>query len=317
MPPTVASLPSVKLSTTSPFTSGCDGTPATGTLYENAEVEPTAAVNPINPANIVAAWQQDRWSDDGAHGIVTAASFDNGHTWTRATPQVSRCAGGTAINGADYARASDPWLTIAADGAAYLLSLSFTGATLAAGATTAMLVTRSSDGGATWGPATTLIRDVSDFSNDKGSITADRLDAHYVYAVWDRLDSNGGGPTFFARTVDGGGSWEAARLIYDPGIGNQTIGNLLLSLPNGALLVIFTELATMQTGLSGTLKVTRSTDHGGSWSVPLTIAAELPAGTRDPSSGMYIRDGSDLPASDDRPQRDRVRRLAGFALLEQ
>jgi hypothetical protein len=296
-PPIVTSLPAVQLSATSPFTAGCDGTVPTGTLYVNAEVEPIAAVNPVNPANIVAAWQQDRWSDDGAHGIVTAASFDSGHTWTRAMPEVSRCAGGTAVNGADYARASDPWLTVAADGTTYLLSLSFTGATLAANATTAMLVTRSTDGGATWTAPITLIRDVSGFSDDKGSITADRLNSHYVYAVWDRLDSNGGGPTFFARTADGGSSWQTAHAIYDPGSGNQTIGNLLLSLPNGTLLVVFTEFATMQTGLSGTLKVMRSTDHGGSWSVPLAIAAELPVGTRDPRSGMHVRDSSDLPAT--------------------
>ncbi len=100
-PPVLTSLTSVRVSAASPFTPGCDGAIATGTQYANAEVEPTLAVNPVNPSNLVAAWQQDRWSDGGSHGLVTAASFDGGHNWTRAVPQLARCAGGTIANGAD------------------------------------------------------------------------------------------------------------------------------------------------------------------------------------------------------------------------
>src|ERR1700687_4306972 len=95
-PPILQSLTSIRLSGPSPFMPGCDGAAATGTLYLDAEVEPSVAVNPINPANLVAAWQQDRWSDGGAHGLLTAASFDGGHTWTRGVPRFSRCAGGSA-----------------------------------------------------------------------------------------------------------------------------------------------------------------------------------------------------------------------------
>ena len=106
----LTSLPSLRVSAASPFTSGCDGAVPTGVLYADAEVEPSVAVNPSNPTNIVAAWQQDRWSDGGSHGLVTAVSFDTGRSWSRATPAVARCAGGSSANGADYERASDPWL---------------------------------------------------------------------------------------------------------------------------------------------------------------------------------------------------------------
>jgi hypothetical protein len=291
------SLPGVLVSGASPFAAGCDGAVATGTLYADAEVEPSAAVNPAAPANVIAAWQQDRWSDGGSHGLVTAASFDGGHTWTTARPMVSICAGGSAANGGHYERASDPWLTFAADGTAYLLSLSFTGGTLAAGSTSAMLVTRSTDGGLTWSLPATLIADGSSFFNDKGSITADLLDPHYVYAVWDRLDAaTGGGPTYFARTADSGASWAAARSIYDPGAGNQTIGNILVGLPGGVLLVVFTELDTAGGVTTGTLKVMRSADHGDTWGTPVVVAAEHPSGTRDPESGAAVRDGGDLPS---------------------
>src|SRR5919201_3432306 len=97
-----------------PFPTGCEGTPQTGTNYPNAEVEPWMDDNPLNARNLIAVWQQDRWSDGGAHGLVTGVSEDAGRTWTRRTPPTfSRCAGGTAANGGDYARASAPWVSFA------------------------------------------------------------------------------------------------------------------------------------------------------------------------------------------------------------
>ena len=290
------SLPHVILSSGSPFAANCDPVVATGILYMNAEVEPAAAVNPVNPTNMVAAWQQDRWSDGGSHGLVTASSFDAGRTWTRSVPAVSHCAGGSALNGADYERASDPWLSFASDGTAYLLSLSFSGATLAADSTSAMLVLRSTDGGASWGAPQALITDGGGIFNDKGAIGADAVDPHYVYATWDRLRLDGSGPTYFARTSDGGASWEPARPVYDPGPGNQTLGNIPLSLADGTLLVVFTEYDSVPNGSTARLRVIRSSDHGQSWSAPITIAPEQSAGVRDPNTGTIVRDGSGLPS---------------------
>src|SRR5436190_1085794 len=58
----------------SPFAACTAGGP--GTVYPNAEVEPRVAVNPTDPGNIVGVYQQDRWSDGGARGLVTAVSHD-------------------------------------------------------------------------------------------------------------------------------------------------------------------------------------------------------------------------------------------------
>lgn len=295
-PPFVPLLAGVRISDTSPYSPGCDAATSTGTLYEHAEVEPSVAVNALNPANIVAGWQQDRRSDGGSHGLVTAASFDGGRTWTRASPDVSRCAGGSAATASDYERASDPWLTFSADGTAFLLSLSFSGSILAPGSASAMLVARSSDGGVHWGTPTTLIADGAAGFNDKGSISGDPTDPLSVYAVWDRLSSDNRGPSYFTRTRDAGLSWEPARAIYDPGVGNQTIGNLLIVLPGGALLVVFTELDGTATGTTAALKVIRSDDRGNSWGAPISIADEHATGTRDPGSGALVRDGNELPS---------------------
>src|SRR5207237_1116410 len=50
--------------------------------YRDSEVEPSLAVNPKTVANLIGAWQQDRWSDGGAHGLTAGASFDGGGSWT-------------------------------------------------------------------------------------------------------------------------------------------------------------------------------------------------------------------------------------------
>src|SRR6266545_3462782 len=279
----------------SPFAAGCDGTPVTGTLYVNAEVEPYVAVNPHNTANLIGVWQQDRWSTGGARGVLTGVSVDGGQTWTQRMAAFSRCSGGNAGNGGDYARVSDPWVTIAPDGTAYQIVIAFNGETLAAGSSGAVLVSRSTDGGNTWAAPVALISDGSAFFNDKESITADPADARLVYAVWDRLTAQGDGPTYFSRTTDGGVSWEAPRAIFDPGAPNQTINNQLVVLPDGTLVVFFTRFdATPTGGTAATLAVIRSLDKGITWSMPITVSAVQSVGARDPETHAAIRDAANL-----------------------
>src|SRR5512143_2664733 len=107
----------------SPFASCTIGGP--GTNYVNAEVEPRVAVNPTNPSNIVAVYQQDRWSNGGAHGLVTAVSHDGGATWSRTFAHFSLCSGGTTANGGGYERTSDPWVSFSPTGEAYQIAISF------------------------------------------------------------------------------------------------------------------------------------------------------------------------------------------------
>src|SRR5437016_1651479 len=171
--PPPSSVTLVRVSQPSTFPAGCDGVAPSGTLYTDTVAEPYLVVNPTSPANLIGAWQQNRWSDGGAQGLMLAASFDGGATWTLSRAAFSRCTGGNAGNRGDYARASDVWLAFSADGAAYALSLSFSGLVLAAGSSSAMLVARSQDGGMSWGAPTALIQDGAQSFNDKGSITSD------------------------------------------------------------------------------------------------------------------------------------------------
>ncbi len=225
---------------------------------------------------------------------MAGASYDGGLSWNRQPLPTSRCAGGTSVNGGDYERASDPWVSFSPTGIAYAISLSFNDSN----STSAMLVTRSSDGGATWSDPITLIRDTTQVLNDKESITADPTDANYVYAVWDRINNQGYGPAWFSRTSDGGQTWNAPRLIYDPGQnptnGNQTLGNQIVVLPDGTLVNLFTEIDYVSGSYRASLKIIRSTDHGTSWSAPVTISTVQSVGTRDPQTGQAVRTGSGI-----------------------
>src|SRR5262245_44423213 len=90
--PAAATPPVAVSGTTISALAGCtaDGVATQpGTLFPNAEVEPFLAVNPTNPSNLVAVWQQDRWAGllvgGGSRGNVIGASFDGGATWSIVT----------------------------------------------------------------------------------------------------------------------------------------------------------------------------------------------------------------------------------------
>lgn len=155
-----------------------------GVNYPESEIEPWIDASPRYPSNLIAGWQQDRWSNGGSRSLVSSYTLDAGATWhTVVVPKITACAGGT------YKRASDPWVSIAPNGTAYFFSLSFD-PDLPNGAfgPNAVLVNRSTNGGQTWGDPITLIADPAGQTlNDKNALTADDTNTNYAYAVWDRL----------------------------------------------------------------------------------------------------------------------------------
>jgi len=293
----------------SPFAS-CDvrGFEAGGTNYVDTEVEPWIAANPTDPDNLIAAWQQDRWSNGGARGLVIGVSHDGGATWTPEIVPFSRCAGGTGD--LDYERASDPWVTFAPDGTAYVMSLSFN---VVRNGLNAMLVSRSEDGGDTWSEPVTLVRNdalVPPFLfNDKNSIAADPTDADFVYAVWDRprfpsdragFQANNAfsfrGDGMLARTTDGGETWEPARPIFEPRSNRFTIGHQIAVTPDGTVVDIFDHVKGSGVNVpSFQISVMRSTDHGETWSAPIKVSEERSAPVFDPDTGDPVRAGAFLP----------------------
>ena len=289
----------------SPF-ADCDisGLAAGGVNFVNSEVEPWFEVNPTDPDNAIAAWQQDRWSNGGARGLLTAATHDGGATWTTSFPHFSVCAGGTEANGGNYERSSDPWVTFSPNGVAHQISLSVN---FINDPRTAILVSKSEDGGDSWSEPITVVSDSSDEApflfHDKESITADPNDSDFVYAIWDRLRFPSDranfhaqaafsfrGDAMFSRTTDGGETWEPARAIFHPRKLLGTIGHQIVVRPTGELVDVFTMFQGSGKNEPGSsLAMMRSDDHGATWSAPEVIHKIRFDGAFDPDTGLPIR----------------------------
>jgi BNR repeat protein len=289
----------VTVSGTSAF--GLCPLPGQGRTYTNAEVEPWLAVDPADPENLIAVWQQDRSSAGAARAIVAGYSRDGGRAWRRTPAPFGSCATFRPPGGAVYERVSDPWVSCGPRGTCFASGLG-----VSEGGLSGVLVSRSTDGGRTWAAARRI--DGSDRTlgfDDKESITADPTDPNVVYVVWDRTVGSGQGGTprrgpdppdeiRFARSLDAGLTWEEPRVIGR--VAGTPLGNQIAVLPDGTLLNVF-EVA--QPGVAGSVgslqQVIRSMDRGLTWSAPITIATVRGAQVRDPVSGQRVRSGEGLP----------------------
>src|SRR5206468_9504997 len=135
----------------------------------------------------------------------------------------------------------------------------------------------SSDGGLHWSAATLVSGNV-DLPPEHPSITADPTNARLVYALWDGSRSGKRGPAVFARTIDGGLTWEAPRTIVETDPQSFIQFSQILVLPDGTLVDIF-ELFQKQPNkpvASTNLQIVRSNDHGQTWSTPINAVIMTP-----------------------------------------
>jgi hypothetical protein len=270
--------------------------------------------------SVIGVWQQDRWSNGGAQGLVAGYSFDGGNTWRQTSLPFSACVPGAIddpFTNAPFNRASDPWVSIGPDGTAYTVGLLATNTNLGTSAgnnDTAVATLTSSDGGVTWknpnviraDQGTSPIFEVTQFFNDKESITADAVHAGVAYVVWDRLATPSGtlqsqlrsqafeGPTWFSKTTDGGKSWSGTRPILDPGNKSQTIGNQIVVDPRtGTLYDFFQRIQSTGspnfTPRGSSLGVTTATDGGATWSQSTVISDEQTVPDVDPNTAVPLR----------------------------
>src|SRR2546428_10534695 len=84
---------------------------AFGTWPTDEAEEPSVAVNPVRPNNIVAAWIQGPFQD-----VIAAASFDGGQTWRQVPLPLTVCSGGPFLG------TGDEWLSFAPNGVLYALA---------------------------------------------------------------------------------------------------------------------------------------------------------------------------------------------------
>jgi hypothetical protein len=205
----------------------------TNTIHRGAAVETTIAVNPKNPRNIVAAWQQDRMSRGGALVTGIAYTFDGGETWHTIEQPFFSC---KVVNG------DDSWLSFSADGKKlYLSGLPHNNFPLPDTPTQmAITIAISEDGGRTWSMQEPVAASNMFFNPalggtskgpflDKPSCSADPNNSCNAYVTWDAIVPNGTAltaMTFFSRTTDEGKTWSNNTVSYGDEIW-ATMGELM------------------------------------------------------------------------------------------
>jgi hypothetical protein len=247
-----------RVSGPSPFAAGCRGAAFDSTNITGEELEPSIAVNPANPRNLVAAWKQDVGPISTRTDLV-ASSLNAGKTWTRTMiPGLTKCERGTADG------ASDPWVAAGGDGMVYFTGLS----THFAGETplSAVVASHASDGGRTWAAPATLSSPAE--GNETPTITGSPRRSRRAYEVWAEFAT---ADIKFSTTSDRGATWSPA-VVVDPSIPNAIdLAPRLLVLPDGTLLTIFAR-AEFDLGV-GKVYATRSRDGGQTWTPAVQIAA--------------------------------------------
>jgi hypothetical protein len=178
-------------------------------------VEPDVAVSPLDPDVAVAVAHDGRYPDAGAVAISYAWTHDGGRTWHHAPlPGLTRTTGGV------WDRVSDPVPAFGPDGTAYVSTL-----LLSFGCASAVGVSRSTDGGRTFGaPVLAHRSDDCAYADDKNWLVVDnnRHSPHRgrLYQFWTPFFSDASGTeTGSAQVVrwsdDRGMHWSATVNVSD------------------------------------------------------------------------------------------------------
>jgi hypothetical protein len=235
-------------------------------VFPNTVIEPWVTVDPTDPSRLLVGHQQDRWDDGGARGLVGVVSKDAGAHWYDTIPtDITSCTGGTRL------RASDPWVAFANDGTAFFMSLVLDPAkpTTPFGArNSGMLVSRTTDHGASWDdPKTLVVSPGLDVLNDKDSLTADWTENGLVYAVWDQLRILTMTDHAAALMAENDGVTIARKLL------NSTAGASTVCAPVTDPACQHAAQPQQSTPFTGPTLLSMSTNNGASWSKPTTIVS--------------------------------------------
>src|SRR5438874_1882860 len=221
----------VTVSTNAPWASSCTGPAGTGVVFHDAEVEPSVAIDPTDPKHLIGAWQQDRWSNGGSNGVVSAVTFDGGHTWQRTTPRFARTTdGGDTWEPARQIYDPGPDTQTISNQIAVLPGGALVNVLMVAAQNSStnpritIQAIRSSTRGETWpDPAVSIAEaqfvGVNDPKMKRGirsgsvvhSVALDRSSNGTLYVVWEdaRFSQMARDGIALSRSIDGGLNWSA------------------------------------------------------------------------------------------------------------
>jgi hypothetical protein len=241
--------------------------PFSNPVFEHrTEVEPAIAVH---GRTVVSAFQVGRGQEGGAVDIGVAVSTNAGATWSE-----TMLSGVTTPTGGSYGRASDP--SVAYDGRtdAWLvasLGISLTGR-FDEPTRSGLIVTRSLDGGASFGSPVAIARAPHAMVYDKPWVVCDQHRASpffgRCYALWDGLGLRSGPSVLASTSRDGGVHWDRPVRTADrsPGFGMVPVVR-----PDGSVEVVY--LGT-EHPFRPRIASFGSTDGGASWGSSVTIALQ-------------------------------------------
>ena len=255
------------------------------TSFHATEVEPDTFAS---GSTIVAAFQVGRFEDGGASNVGWATSTDGGKTWTNGfLPAITKL----ATPPGPYDRDTDPSVAYDAKHGAWMISsLPLTTGGGLRGA--AVVVSRSTDGGLTWGDPVTVANagGTSDFDKNWTACDGTPTSPSYgnCYTEWD--DFGHSNHLRMSVSTDGGLTWRSSTVPNSTVIGGQPVVQ-----PNGTVVV------PIDTGSESKVESFVSTNGGSSYTGPFTIAGisthreagnfrsdALPSAEVDGSGKVYV-----------------------------
>jgi hypothetical protein len=230
-------------------------------------------------ATIVSAFQVGRFFDGGASDIGFATSTDSGASWTNGVlPAITKFQGGGPFD-----RVSDPAVAFDAAHAVWLISSLPLLETSSGPLGAAVVVSRSTDGGLSWGAPVSVASASGGSDLDKNWTVCDNTASSPFYGrCYTQYDDFGNGnQVHVAWSGDGGLTWTEGALPRQGVIGGQPVVQ-----PNGTVIM------PIDNAFEIALLAFRSTDGGVNWGRPVTIAR-----IRDHNSAGGIRSGP-LPSAE-------------------
>lgn len=247
-----------------------------------AQNETPLAVNPTNPQNLLTGNNDWNYND----GCGVNASFDGGRHWTSTLPNgfvpgITKYTDDPSVPGTgSYDFGGDPAVAFGPDGTAYFACFGYQAGPPYG---VALLLSRSTDGGRTWlaGGAAQPLTLVSAFQgNGKARGSTGQFADHEaifvapdrtIYVTWAQFNGYGShSPVFIATSRDGGHSFSTPVQVSDGSVLSDQDARIVTNADGSVAYLTFDN--GVQGGKGTVMYVSRSTDHGATWSAPYRFA---------------------------------------------